>query len=130
MTFTFPILSWRVIDGDTVDCLLDLGCDVRLQMAVRLLGINAPEIHGAERPAGLVAAAIVQKWLTESQNLTCESVAWDKYGGRLDGSILSNETFDLSAHLLSRGVAKGYDDTGPKPTFTPEEVAAIAAMTP
>ena len=33
----------RVIDGDTVDCDVDLGFRIRTQMRFRLLGINAPE---------------------------------------------------------------------------------------
>lgn len=33
----------RVIDGDTVDLLVDLGCDISIKMRCRLFGINTPE---------------------------------------------------------------------------------------
>ena len=33
----------RVIDGDTVDCVIDLGFNVRLKERVRLKGIDTPE---------------------------------------------------------------------------------------
>ena len=33
----------RVIDGDTIDCIIDLGFDVRLKERIRLKGIDTPE---------------------------------------------------------------------------------------
>lgn len=33
-----------VVDGDTVDCEIDLGFTIKMQRRVRLLGINAPEM--------------------------------------------------------------------------------------
>jgi micrococcal nuclease len=39
-----------VIDGDTVRLDIDLGCHVRRTETVRLMGINAPELHGVVDP--------------------------------------------------------------------------------
>ena len=33
----------KVVDGDTVDVVIDLGFDVRVSQRVRLLGIDTPE---------------------------------------------------------------------------------------
>lgn len=33
-----------VVDGDTVDCVIDLGFTIKMKRRVRLLGINAPEM--------------------------------------------------------------------------------------
>ena len=33
----------RVIDGDTIDCVIDLGFNVRLKERIRLKGIDTPE---------------------------------------------------------------------------------------
>ena len=33
----------KVVDGDTLDCVFDLGFDVRFESRVRLLGIDTPE---------------------------------------------------------------------------------------
>jgi micrococcal nuclease len=41
----------KVIDGDTVDVATDLGFDIRLNMRVRLAGIDAPEMNTAEGKA-------------------------------------------------------------------------------
>lgn len=43
----------RVIDGDTVDVLVDLGYKIRVEQRVRLFGMNAPELKGTEKDAGL-----------------------------------------------------------------------------
>ena len=53
----------RVVDGDTIRVDIDLGADVILKnQAVRLLGIDAPELHGPERPRGLAAKAALEKF--------------------------------------------------------------------
>ena len=33
----------KVVDGDTMDCVFDLGFDVMFKSRVRLLGIDTPE---------------------------------------------------------------------------------------
>ena len=33
----------KVVDGDTIDCVFDLGFDVMFMSRVRLLGIDTPE---------------------------------------------------------------------------------------
>ena len=51
----------RIVDGDTIDIRLSCGLDVYLDpVRLRLCasdgrGINAPEVRGPERPAGLAA---------------------------------------------------------------------------
>lgn len=51
----------RVIDADTLQVMLSLGLDVYHEVHLRLADINAPEIVGTERSAGLAAKA----WMTE-----------------------------------------------------------------
>ena len=49
----------RVVDGDTVDVLVDLGFSHFQKMRLRLFGINTPEMRGEERPAGIKAKQYV-----------------------------------------------------------------------
>lgn len=42
----------RVIDGDTVEVEIDLGFSVSMTRKVRLYGIDAPEVRGAEKLRG------------------------------------------------------------------------------
>jgi micrococcal nuclease len=45
----------RVVDGDTVDLMIDLGYEVWKHQRVRLDSMNAPEKRGSERSAGIAA---------------------------------------------------------------------------
>ncbi len=47
----------RVVDGDTVDLVVDLGFYLTGAMRFRLYGINCPEVHGATKAAGDKATA-------------------------------------------------------------------------
>lgn len=47
----------RVIDGDTISAVLDLGFTVSGTVVIRYEGIDAPEVVGANRAAGLAAKA-------------------------------------------------------------------------
>ena len=54
----------RVVDGDTIDCRIDLGFGVWIKQRVRLYGINAPESrtrNKEEKKRGLAA----KEWLIE-----------------------------------------------------------------
>lgn len=51
----------KVLDGDTIRTRLQLGLTVAVTVDLRLLGINAPEVVGEQRAAGLAAA----HWLTD-----------------------------------------------------------------
>ena len=42
--FAYRVKSMvKIIDGDTFDCILDLGFDVLLEARVRMAGIDTPE---------------------------------------------------------------------------------------
>ena len=57
--FVYRATLDRVVDGDTFDCILDLGFDVKLhKQRVRLHGIDTPESRTrdlAEKKLGLAA---------------------------------------------------------------------------
>ena len=36
----------KVIDGDTLDVLIDLGFNIKMKERVRLLGVDTPEVFG------------------------------------------------------------------------------------
>lgn len=55
----------RVIDGDTIVVKISLGFHVSIDVTVRIAGIDAPEMTGAERPAGEAAAAWLRRLLAE-----------------------------------------------------------------
>jgi len=55
----------RVVDGDTVDLLVDLGFNVFHKIRVRLYGVNTPESRTKdleEKALGLAAKDYVEDW--------------------------------------------------------------------
>jgi micrococcal nuclease len=56
----------RIIDGDTVDILIDVGFDITIKQRVRLLNIDAPETRTKdleEKERGLEAKYWLEKEL-------------------------------------------------------------------
>jgi len=45
-----------VVDGDTFDCVVDLGDFTYRRRRIRVMGYDSPEIVGADRAAGFLAA--------------------------------------------------------------------------
>src|SRR6056300_491410 len=55
----------KVVDGDTVDVLIDLGFDVLTRQRVRLLGIDTPESRTSdleEKKYGLMSKKALKDW--------------------------------------------------------------------
>lgn len=63
--FEYRARTSRVIDGDTIEVVLDLGFYVEHRVRIRVEDLNTPEVRGIERPDGLKAAAFVQSWLQD-----------------------------------------------------------------
>ena len=49
LDYTFKAEVVKVVDGDTIDCLVHLGFHVTTMQRFRLFGINTPETRGVER---------------------------------------------------------------------------------
>jgi endonuclease YncB( thermonuclease family) len=104
-----------VHDGDTVNVKLDVGFDLTVYARVRIFGINAPEIS---TPQGKVAREFAKGLLKPGDPVRVVSHGWDKYGGRIDGSIEYGlgDPHDFAQTMIDAGHAKPWGGTGPKPT--------------
>ena len=83
----------RVVDGDTVDVVLDLGFAINYNDRVRLMGIDTPESRPRnlkEKALGLAAKDRVKAILAENPSFTLESTELGKYG-RVLGKIYINK---------------------------------------
>jgi len=96
----------RVVDGDTVELLVDMGNSIRWQSKFRLYGIDAPEMHGTTAQAGQAARVAVIEILTASGIDYVETHKPDKYGRWLVTVVCGSK--NLSGELVSRGLAKQY----------------------
>jgi micrococcal nuclease len=100
----------RIIDADTIEVDLDLGCDIHTNLTLRLYGINAPEMRTAE---GKAAKAYVQIMLPVDTPVVIETIKdrREKYGRYL--AIVWHEFFgNANQHLLDNGYAVPMDERG------------------
>jgi endonuclease YncB( thermonuclease family) len=120
----FPAEIVRVIDGDTFEVRLNLGLDLIATRHVRLEGVEAPEVRGAEREAGLVVAAAAAAWLERGAVFVAYR-STDSFG-RVIGDILAADGTPITAFLLTENLALPRSPRG-RPVFPPEFLAAIVA---
>lgn len=115
LTREYPAQLVRVLDGDTVEIELEvyhLGPRVfRITERLRLNGIQAPEIRGAdcdqEREAGLAAQAWLEANLAD-QSLRVVIEGPDKYGRARGDLVLANGALVTTA-LIEAGHARAWD---------------------
>ncbi len=111
----------KVVDGDTVDALIDCGFSTFKKERVRLHGINAPESRTRdkeEKKRGLAAKARLKELIKEGKNQFLVETSIDKKGkyGRLLGKLFrlyedftpSNEVRSYNQILLEEGHATEY----------------------
>ena len=100
----------RVLDGDTVDALVDLGFDVWVKKRIRLEGIDAPETRTRdleEKDRGLVTKERLTGLLEASNGeFVLVSHGVGKYG-RCIGTIYIDKE-NINQLLLSEGLAEKY----------------------
>ena len=99
----------RVVDGDTLHLMVDLGCDTSLAMTVRLSGLDAPEMNTIE---GKAAKAYVEHWVADNGPrfvLRTEKDKREKFGRYLADLLPENGNDSLCRSLLIYGYAHPYD---------------------
>ena len=93
----------RVVDGDTVDALVDLGFDTWKKVRIRMMGMNAPESRTRdleEKARGLAAKErLVEILLLENEGeFILQSHGVGKYG-RCLGEIYVENTYNDNPNL-------------------------------
>lgn len=104
--YTYKAHVISVIDGDTLDLDVDLGFNTHLRERFRLMGINAPEIRGAERERGLEAKLFVEALLPLGKEVLVHTFKdrKEKYGRWL-ANIYLEDGRELCFMLLDAGLA-------------------------
>ena len=115
----------KVVDGDTVDMVIDLGFSLTKKERVRLAGIDAPESRTRdleEKQMGLEAKAFLTRRLADGEpsGLRVKTEKDGKYG-RMLGWIYIGQT-NLNEEMVYRGYAWEYD--GGKKTKSLDELKA------
>ena len=107
--FVYNAILERIVDGDTFDCCLDLGFDVKLhKQRVRLSGIDTPESRTrdlAEKKLGLAAKERLKELC--AGKLKVKSLGKGKYG-RILGIPYTEDGKDICEILIKEGHAVEY----------------------
>jgi micrococcal nuclease len=104
----------NVVDGDTIDVLIDLGFDILFQSRVRLAGIDTPESRTsdkAEKVLGLESKEYLKKYLKDANSVIIKTEKMDsseKYGRILGWVYVNGDTESLNDKMINDGYAWGY----------------------
>tara|TARA_R100000908_G_scaffold13571_1_gene4912 strand:- start:848 stop:1195 length:348 start_codon:yes stop_codon:yes gene_type:complete len=104
--FEYKAKTLRVVDGDTVDAMVDLGFNTWKKVRIRMHGINAPESRTRdleEKKLGLAAKARLIEILNGVDNeFILISHGVGKFG-RCLGEILINNKNSVNKQLIKEG---------------------------
>ena len=102
----------KIVDGDTLDCVFDLGFDVRFESRVRLLGIDTPESrtrNKEEKKRGLISKAFLKDKIKLAKKLTIKTHKGSETGkfGRILGEVFADGV-NLNLMMCKDGYAVQY----------------------
>jgi micrococcal nuclease len=103
-----------VVDGDTIDVVIDLGFDILFASRVRLAGIDTPESRTtdkAEKVLGLEAKEYLKKQLKDAKSVVIRTEKMnssEKYGRILGWVYVNGDSESLNNKMINDGYAWGY----------------------
>jgi len=114
MLYQYSAKLQKVVDGDTVDLVVDLGFSINVTMRFRLDGIDAPEMKAPTLVEGKSAKEHLGVLLADANNgvIYVDSLGRDKYGRWVAKltmvSKLSGAMLDVNKQMISDGFAVAY----------------------
>ena len=102
----------RVVDGDTVDVILDLGFSILHKCRVRLYGIDTPESRTRnkdEKIRGKLASKFLQDAIDNGKKVVLQSKLKDSKGkyGRVLGEIVVDD-ININVSMIENYLAVAY----------------------
>jgi len=113
----------KVVDGDTIDVVIDLGFDISFTSRVRLAGIDTPESRttdAREKILGQEVKEYLKKALDGATDIVIRTEKVDsseKYGRILGWLFVNKQTGSLNMELVNKGYAWSYDGGTKKKDF-------------
>jgi len=104
----------NIVDGDTIDVLIDLGFDILFASRVRLAGIDTPESRTKdlkEKALGLESKEYLKKILKDAKSVVIKTEKMnssEKYGRILGWIYVNDDTVSVNDHMINDGYAWGY----------------------
>ena len=110
--FEYNATVIKVVDGDTIDAMVDLGFGTWKKVRIRMHGINAPESRTRnleEKKKGLAAKARLIEMLEENENrFILISHGVGKFGRCLGEIYIKGHNTSLNKQLISEGHGTEY----------------------
>ena len=95
--FVYKIVAYRVIDGDTIEVMIDKGFNEFKRMNIRLQGVDTPELRIPEqKEAALIAKAHAEKVMAGDCNWLLRTKKMDLYGRWLGVIWSARNEFSLN----------------------------------
>jgi micrococcal nuclease len=104
----------KVVDGDTIDVVIDLGFSIMFASRVRLAGIDTPESRTTdkrEKALGLESKKYLADRLKDAKNIVIKTEKMDsseKYGRILGWLYVNGDGNSLNVEMIEKGYAWGY----------------------
>jgi micrococcal nuclease len=104
----------NVVDGDTIDVLIDLGFDILFASRVRLAGIDTPESRTrdlAEKALGLESKEYLKKILKDAKSVIIKTEkmnSTEKFGRVLGWLYINGDTVSVNDTMINDGYAWEY----------------------
>jgi micrococcal nuclease len=104
----------NIVDGDTIDVIIDLGFDILFASRVRLAGIDTPESRTKdlkEKALGLESKEYLKKYLKEAKSVIIKTEkinSSEKYGRILGWLYINGDTESINDKMINDGYAWGY----------------------
>ena len=104
----------KVVDGDTIDVVIDLGFSILFESRVRLAGIDTPESRTKdkkEKELGLESKKFLESKIKAAKNIVIKTEKLDsseKYGRILGWLYLDGSGNSVNHEMIEKGYAWGY----------------------
>ena len=101
----------KIVDGDTIDCYIDLGFNIQTKKRIRFAGINTPESRTRdleEKKRGLAAKARLKEILEQASEIHLDSQGLGKYGRVLGQLHVSSENLHTMINVNELLITEGH----------------------
>ena len=104
----------KVVDGDTIDVIIDLGFDIMFASRVRLAGIDTPESRTrdkAEKALGQESKKYLADRIKAAKIIVIKSYkinSTEKFGRVLGWLYVNGDGNSLNVEMIEKGYAWGY----------------------
>jgi len=111
--YTYKAYVNRVVDGDTIDCDIDLGFYMIARIRLRLARVNTPETYGVSKDSDEYVAGMAAKQFVidaiEGEEVIIKTSKTGKFGRWL-AEIYYGVDFEINLNdkLIEEGLAKLY----------------------